>query len=133
MVPRRVGRGRVVDDAHHTLNDVIHVGKIPLHIAVVKYINGLPLKGRFDKQKQRHVRPSPRPIHRKKPKPRGSDAKKMAVRVRHEFVGFFARCVQADGVVYVVFGGKRKAFIEPIHRTARRVGEVVDAMMTTAF
>jgi hypothetical protein len=41
----RIGRGRPVEHAHHALGDVVDVGEVALHLAVVEHVDRLARRG----------------------------------------------------------------------------------------
>ncbi|MNR66143.1 hypothetical protein D3C85_1894890 [compost metagenome] len=55
-----------VADAHHPFDYVIHVGKIPPHIAIVVNVDGAAFEDFFGKNKGRHIWPTPSTIHSEK-------------------------------------------------------------------
>ncbi len=57
----------------------------------------------------------------------------MAVRVRHQFVGFLRRRVQADRMIDRIAHGKRQLAVGAVHRTRRRVDQMLDAAVTARF
>ena len=57
----------------------------------------------------------------------------MAVGVRHQFVGLLRRRVQADRVVDAVVFGERQVRVATVHARTRRVDEVLDVVVATAF
>ena len=64
--PIRVALGRMVDDAYDSFDDVVDVGEISLHLAVVVDVDGAIFQNRFGKEKKRHVRASPGAVDGKK-------------------------------------------------------------------
>ena len=57
----------------------------------------------------------------------------MAVSVRHQFVGLFGGGIQADRMIDAISDRKRDLSIRSIDRTRRRIGQVRDLLMPTAF
>lgn len=108
--------GRVLHDAHHTLHNVVYIGKVALAVAVVEYFNGLAFYQFVGKTKVSHVGTACRAIDGKETQARGRNVVKFAVGMRHQLVALFGGCIQAYRVVHLVVGGVRHLFVAAIHR-----------------
>src|SRR3546814_6745852 len=64
---RLVGRRRIVEHADHPVDDVVDIGKVALHVAVVEHLDRLPLEDRLREDIERHVRTPPGAVNREKP------------------------------------------------------------------
>ena len=82
--------------------DIIDVGKVAVHIAVVINLNGLPISDLIGKLKVGHIRAAIRPIDGEEAQARRRNPIEMAVGIGHEFVRFLRRRIEADGMVDVV-------------------------------
>ena len=98
----RIFAGHAIERAHHPLDDVVYIGEVAPHAAVVEDVDRTALEHRPRKQKQRHVGPPPRAIHGEKAQAGRRQAVQMAVRVRHQLVGLLGRRVHAHRVIDAV-------------------------------
>src|SRR5919106_2720513 len=55
-----------VEQADHTFDNIIDIGKISPVIAIIEYLDGLILKDTASKQEERHIGPAPGTVDRKK-------------------------------------------------------------------
>src|ERR1700682_4127750 len=93
--------------AHDTLDNVVDVGKVALHLAIVENLDRLTLEHGSREQHRRHVRPSPGALNGEKTQAGRRHAVEMAVTVRHQLVGFFRRGGEAYPMIDVlIFGGR---------------------------
>ena len=92
-IPRRIDNRPVIDRPNHAIYDVVDVGEVAHHLAVVEYRYRCALDNSFRKLEQRHVRPAPRSINGKKTQTGARQPIEMGIAVRHQFVGFFCRGV----------------------------------------
>jgi hypothetical protein len=83
---RGSGLGHEIQHAHHALDDVIDVGEVAPHPAVIEDADRLAGKDRLGEERHRHVRAPPRPIDREETQACGRQTEQMAVRVRHQLV-----------------------------------------------
>lgn len=68
-IPVRIGRGNLIAGSHDALNDVINIGEIAPHFAVVIDINGLAGENGLGEEEKGHVRAAPGAIDGKKRRP----------------------------------------------------------------
>src|SRR6266508_2797686 len=123
-----------VDDiAEHPLRDVVHVGEVALHPAVVEHLDRLALEDRLREQHGRHVGPSPWPVDGEEPESGRRDVEQVRVGVRHQLVRLLGRGVEADRAVHVVGDGERNLGVSAVDGARGRVDEVPDRMMPAAF
>ena len=108
----------MVHDPHHALNNVIYVGEVSFHLAVVEDLNGSFFQNSLGEKKKGHVRTAPRPVDREETQARCGQAVEVAVTVSHELVGLLCGCIYADGMVDVMVNRKRHLGIQAIDRTA---------------
>jgi hypothetical protein len=88
-IPVRVAPGRTVDQANKCLGDIVDIGEIPSHLAVIEELDRLAGKNRLGKDEHGHVWPPPRAINREKAKACGRDAIQVTICMRHQLVGLF--------------------------------------------
>ena len=123
----------MVDGANRTLGNVVDVGKVANHVAVVKNFDGFALADGVCEEHRRHVGPSPRAINREKSQARGRKTVEFAVGVRHQFVAHFRRGVKAHGLhgfVVLAVGNLR---VHTVNRTRRGVNQMLDTIVPTCF
>ena len=92
----------VVERMHAAFRDVVDVGEVADHVAVVEHLDGLALRDGAGKEHGAHVGPPPRAINREVAQSRHRDAVKLRVGMRHQFVALLARCIQTNRVVDLV-------------------------------
>ena len=103
---------KYADDA---LDNVINIGKVTAVFAMVKDLDRLARQYGFGEFEQRHVRSTPRAIDGKEAQACSGQFVKVAVGVGHKFVGFFAGCIQAERVVYIVVHRERHGSVRAIN------------------
>ena len=107
---------RVVQAADHPGNDIVDIGEIPLHDAIVENRNGFPRQDTFREYVKRHIRPSPGAVNGEKPQAGRRNPVKMAVAMSHQLAGLFGRGIQRDWIVHPVFNGKGQRAVGPVNR-----------------
>lgn len=128
-----IGGGRFVDAGDHPGHDVVDVGEIAAHAALVEHPDRLPRQDRLGKQHRRHVGPAPGAVHGEKAQPRSRQPIQVAVGVGHQFIGFLSGRVQAHRMVHGLMFRERQVGVTAINRTAGGIDEVLNAVMPAAF
>lgn len=128
-----VGFSRFVDDADDAFHDVVNVGEVAHHLAVVEHVNRLAFQDGFGEQKQRHVRSAPRAIDREETQPCCRQSKQVAVGMRHQLVGLFSGRIQADRVVDIVMLAEGQLGVATIHTGTAGISQVLDAVVPARF
>jgi hypothetical protein len=72
----RIGCG-ITSCTPHRLDDIVNIGEVALHLAVVVDVNTFTFQHRFRELEQRHIRAAPRAIDGKEAQSGGWDAVKM--------------------------------------------------------
>src|SRR5712672_1788536 len=98
---------------------------------MVKELDRGTLHDRLCELEDRHIRPPPRPVDRKKPQSGCRQAIKKDVGMSHEFVGLFSRGIQADRMIDGVPYRKRQFGVGAIYRGRRRIEQMTAFMMPT--
>jgi len=101
--------GRVryfVNDPRDPFHNVVDVGEVPFHFAVVEDIDWPIFQDGLREQEQSHVRSAPWPVHGEKSKAGTGKTEKAAVTVGHKFIGFLACGIERNRMVYAVMDGK---------------------------
>ena len=119
----------MVNNPYHAFDDIVDIGKIAHHPAVVEHRDRRALHDAIGKLEQRHVRPSPRPVDGEEPEPGARNAEQMRIAVRHQFVGLLGRRVKRDRMIHVVVLRKWQPRVGAIHGTRRCIYEVPDARL----
>jgi hypothetical protein len=63
----------------------------------------------------------------------GGQAIEVAVGVGHQLVGFLCGGIQAERMVHGVLFGERQLLVSAIHRTARRIHQMHDAVVAATL
>ena len=118
-----------VQDAHDPFDDIVDIGEVALHVAVVEHLDRLACQQRPCELEGRHVWPTPGPVDGKEAQPGGGHPVEVRVGVRHQLVGLLGGRVEADGVIHGVNGGKRHLGIHAVDRAGRGVDQVLDPVV----
>ena len=124
--PGRIGLGDFRRQAGDRSHDIIDIGEVALHLAMVEDLDRLAGQDVAGEGKIRHVRTAPGSIDGEKPQAGGRDAVEVAVGVGHQLVGFFCRGIEADGMVDVVVGRKRHDGIAAVDRAGGGIEQMAD-------
>ena len=111
----RIGLGGAVHDPDDPFDDVVHVGEVPLHLAVVEDVDGPPFEDGLGRTGRGHVRPPPGTIDGEEAQAGGGQAVEMAVGMGHQFVGLLGGCVEADRMVDAVVLGEGASWVLPLN------------------
>ena len=133
VVPVRIRLGDLIHQRDHRIDDVIDVGKVPFHLAVVVDLHRPPFEDRFSEFKQGHIGTSPRPIDGKESQTGAWQVVQVCITVGEHLVGLFGRCVQAHRMIGVMLGRKRLLSIQSINARAAGKDQVLDLLMPAAF
>jgi hypothetical protein len=128
-----IGRRHPVVHPQHGFDDVVHVGEVALHAAVVEDVDRPTFEDRPGEQEGRHVGSAPRAIDREEAQAGGRQAIEVAVGVRHQLVGLLGRGVEADRVIDVVTLGEGHARVAAVDAGTRGVDQMLNRVMAAAF
>lgn len=131
--PRGIARRRPIDDGDDAFHDVVDVGKVPPHAAVVEDLDRFATQNFGSELEKRHVRAAPGSIDRKKAKPGALKAIQVGVAVGHQLVRFLGRRVQGHRVIDVVAFGERELGIGAVHRAGGGKDEVPHPAVAAAL
>ena len=132
-IEQGIGRGGLVEAADHPFDDVIDVGEIPLHVALVEHLDRLAGQDRASEQHRRHVRPTPGAIHGEEAQARGRQAVEMAVGVSHQLVGLLGGRIQAHRMVHRVLLREGHLAVTAVHRAAGGIHQVGNTLMAAGL
>lgn len=131
--PGRVGDGGAVEDADDALDDVVDVGEVALHAAVVEDVDGLAGQDGPGEEEEGHVRTAPGTVDGEEAQARARNSIEMGVGMGHEFVGLLAGGVEGDGVVDVVVDGEGHEGVGAVDRGGGGKDEVADGVVAAAL
>ena len=123
----------MVDDADYRFDDVVDVGEVAFHVAVVVQVDRVAVQDGAGEGEQRHVGPAPGAVHGEEAQAGGRDAEQVRVAVRHQLVGALGGGVQADRMVGGAGLGERNVAVEAVHRTGRGVHQVAHRGLAARF
>ena len=129
----RVRRGNSIGYPDDTLHDVVHIGEVTLHVAVIEHVNGAAFQNGLGEQEQRHVRATPGAIHREKSQSGRGQSIQMAVRMRHQLIGLLGRRIQTYRVIYAVVFRERHLGIAAIHAGTGGIRQVLHTAVPASF
>lgn len=113
--------------------DVVDVGEVALHLAVIEEADGLLPANLLGETVVGHVGPPPRAVSGKIAESGDGEAEEVVVGVGHRLVGFFRRAVKVDGVVGLVVDAERDLFIEAVDGRGGGVDELDVGERTAGF
>jgi len=128
-----IGLGRLVQYPQHPFHDIVDVGEIPLHLAVVEDVDGAAFQNGFGEQEQGHVRAAPGAVDGEKAQPGGGQAEEMAVGVGHQFVGLLGGRIEAHRMVHAVVFGEGQLFVAPVNAGAAGIDQVFHLIVAATF
>lgn len=128
-----VGGSNAIHHPHRAFGDVVNVGEVALHLAVVEDVDRAAFENGSGKQPGRHIRAAPRAIDREIAQAGGRQAKQVAVTVRHQFVGFLCGGVQADRVVHFVVRRERHPRVGTVDAGTAGIDQVLDFVVAAAL
>jgi len=107
---------RTLHDAKDAFHDVVHVGKVPLTVAVVEDLNRLARGQLLRGGEIEHIRPPRGTVDREEAEPRGGDVVELRIAVGQQFVALFCCRIQGYRVIYLVLGAERHLLIAAVDR-----------------
>ncbi len=132
-VPVGVRRGRLLQYPGDALHDIIDIGKVAAHLAMVEDLDGLAFEYSLRKEEVSHIRPSPGPVDRKEAEPGGRQPKEVAVGMGQQFVGFLGSRIEGDRVVDRVGGAEGHFAVHAVHAGAGGIDEVLNIVVAAGF
>ena len=111
------GIGHVVQCVDGAFGDVVDVGKVADHVAVVEHLDRFALGDCTGEEHGRHVRTSPRTVYGEESQTCDGQVVELAVAMRHELVAFFAGGVQAHRIVDLVVFAVGHLAVQTVHGT----------------
>ncbi len=113
--------GSPLHDVRDARYDVVDVGEVAVHVAVVVDLDRLAAHEPVRELEVRHVRPPHRAVDSEEAQPGRRNLVELAVGVRHQFVRLFCGGVERDGIVDLVVRGVGDFPVRAVD--ARRRGE----------
>ena len=95
--------GRGVYTGDYARNNIVDVGKVTVHIAIVEYRNGYSGQDFLREHPQHHIRAAPRTVHSKEAETRQRNTVEMGVGLAHQLVRFLGCGVERYGMIRAVF------------------------------
>ena len=108
------GKGVAENAAADAGDNVVHVGEIAAHVAVIEDLDGLAFEHGVRKQPVGHIRAPPGSVDREEPESHGLHAVQVAVAMGHQLIGFFGCSIEADRGIHALIFGEGKLGIAAI-------------------
>ena len=124
---------RFVQTLDGTVGNVVDIGEIANHVAIVEYLYRLTLTDGTGKEHRSHVGTSPWSVDREVTESGGRNAIQLTVAMGHQLVGFLAGSIQTDRIVHLVILRERGLGVQPIDRTGGGEKEMLDRIVATAL
>lgn len=122
---------RIIQHQKNALNDVVDIGKITAHVAMVEYMNWLALYDGFHENKGCHVGSSPRAIDGEKAKTCGRKTIEFAIGVGHKLIALFCCSIEAYGRVGDVILGIRDLISHAVDAAGTGVDQMAHIVVPT--
>src|SRR5579859_7620735 len=94
--------GRLGQHPHNAFDNIIYIRKVPMHLSLVVNLNGRSLMNGLAELEDRHVRPAPWSIDRKKTKSGDRESVEMRINVGNQLIALLCGGIQADWVINIV-------------------------------
>lgn len=120
---------RIAEHVLDARDDVVNIGEVTVHIAVVVDLDGLASADLVGELEIRHIRAAERPVDREEAQPRRRNAVKMAVGVRHELIRLLRRRIEADRMIDIVRRRERRLLLVAVDRRARSKEQMLHRVM----
>src|SRR6266436_1837201 len=108
--------GNPIHKARYYTGNVIDIGEVAAHLAMVKKPDRLAFNDCLGKQKHRHVGPSPWPVDSEEPQPGDRKPVEVTVGMSHQLVGLFGRGIETNGMIGLVIDRKWQLGVVAIDR-----------------
>ena len=105
----------VLHDAHHSLHDVVDIGKVALAVAIVEYLDGLAFHQLVGESEVSHVGTAGGAIDGEEAKAGRGDVVELRVGMGHQLVALLRGGIEAHGVVYLVICRIRHFLVAAIY------------------
>ena len=133
VVPVRIGLRRVVDDAHDAFHNVVYIGKVAQHVAIVEHLDGPVVQDGIRKEERRHVRPPPGAVDREEAQACRGDAVELAVGMGHQFVRLLRGRIEAHRMGNAALLRKGHVAVQPVDTAGAGVDQVLHPVVAAAL
>lgn len=120
---------RIAEHVLDARDDVVNIGEVTVHIAVVVDLDGLASADLVGELEVRHIRTAERSVDREEAQPRRRNPVEMAVGVRHELIRLLRRRIETDRMVDIVRRRERRLLLVAVDRRARSKEQMLHLMM----
>src|SRR6266849_3066219 len=108
--------GNAIQEARYYTGNVIDIGEVAAHLAMVKKPDRPAFNDRPGKQENCHIGPSPWPVDGEEPQAGDRKPVEVAVAMSHQLVGLFGRGVETNGMIGLVIDRKWQLGVVAIDR-----------------
>ena len=115
---------------HNTLNDIIHISKVTLAVAVVEDLDGFALHQLIGEAEVGHVRTASRAIHSEESQASGRNVIELRVGVCHQFVRFLSGRIEGNRVIHLIICAVRNLFVRTINTGRRSIYQMLHTCLT---
>ena len=119
----------MLHDPDDTLNNIVHIGEIPLAVAVIEDLDGLSLPQLVCKTKISHIRPAGGTINGEEPQSRGGNIIELAVGMGQQFIGLLGGRIQGNRIIHLLIGGIGHFFVGTIDTGGAGVHQMLHRTM----
>lgn len=125
--------GGMLHHAHHSLNNVVDIGEVPLAVAVVEDLDLFSLDQLVCESEIRHVGTSARSVDGEEAQSGGGYVVELGVGVGHQLVALLGGGVEAHGVVHLIVGAVRHFLVGAVDARAACVDQMVDGVVAACL
>ena len=113
-VPIGIGLGDGRHEAFDRFHDIVDIGEIAAHFAVVEQRDRFALQDRIGKEPHRHIGAAPGAVDGEKPQAGGWQAEHVGVGMRHQFIGLLGGSIKRERVIDVLVDRERHGGVRAI-------------------
>lgn len=121
--------GCMLHHAHHSLNNVVDIGEVPLTVAVVEDLDLLSLNKLVGESEISHVGTSAWTVDCEEPQSCGRNVVELGVGVGHQLVALLGGGVEAHWIVHPVVGAVGHLLVRTVDARAAGVDQMVDCIV----
>lgn len=125
--------GGMLHHAHHSLHNVVDIGKVPLAIAVVEDLYRFSFNQLVGESEIGHVGTSARAVYGEEAQSGGGYVVELGVGVGHQLVALLGGGVEAHGIIDFVVGAVRHFLVGAVYARATGIDQMVDGIVAACL
>ena len=125
-------RGSLHDPAD-SFHDIIYVGEVPAHFAVVENLDFFPRSQLIGGGEVEHIRAAGGAVDREEAQARGGNVVELAIGVGQELVALLGGGVKGHGMIHFVLRGEGHLLVAPVDRGAGGVDQMLHGIVAAGL